>query len=252
MAPPVSVRRFGVLPLRPAVQGSQPFMHRRALFLDAMGTLLSLEAPVARLVRLLRGEFGADVTEAQAGAALGAEISHYRTHMGEARDEPSLRTLRRRCAAVLWDALPSLPELAGADEATMTRVLLATLHFTAFPDACRLLERARAAGARVIVVSNWDVSLTEVLERAGLARSLDGVVVSAVVGAAKPSPLIFGAALELAGTGAADCVHVGDSLEEDVIGARAAGIDAVLLDRARRSTAPGWVPVIASLDELSL
>jgi HAD superfamily hydrolase (TIGR01549 family) len=219
---PVSARQFGVLLPDALVRGSQALMHRRALFLDAMGTLVTLRAPVQRLVSVLR----------------------------EARDEASLRTLRARCAAVLWQALPPLPELAGADAETMTGVLLAALRFTAYPDARPLLERVRCAGARAIVVSNWDVSLAEVLDRTGLTPLLDGVIVSAVVGAAKPSPVIFAAALERAGARAEDCVHVGDSLEQDVAGARAAGIEPVLLDRGRGATAPDGVRMITSLDEL--
>jgi len=225
-------------------------MHRRALFVDAMGTLVTLRAPVERLVSVLREELGAEVTGSQARFALGAEIAHYRAHMGEARDEASLRTLRARCAAVLWRALPPLPELAGADAETMTGVLLSALRFTAYPDARPLLERVRAMGIRAVVVSNWDVSLAEVLGRTGLAPLLDDVIVSAVVGAAKPSPVIFAAALERAGARAEDCVHVGDSPQQDVAGARAAGIGPVLLDRGGGATAPEGVRVIASLDEL--
>jgi putative hydrolase of the HAD superfamily len=225
-------------------------MHRRALFVDAMGTLVTLQAPATRLVAVLHDRLGATITEAQARIALRTEIAHYRAHMAQAGDERGLGRLRARCAAVLWEALPPLPELAGADVETQTGVLLSALHFTAFADARPMLGRARDAGARVIVVSNWDVSLGEVLECTGLAPLLDGVVVSAVLGAAKPSPAIFARALELAGAAAADCLHVGDSLTEDVAGARAAGIEAVLLDREGADPAADGVRVIATLDEL--
>jgi putative hydrolase of the HAD superfamily len=233
------------------MRGSQALMHRRTLFVDAMGTLVTLQAPVTRLVAVLREELGAEVPEPRARAALGAEIAHYRAHMHTARDAPSLQALRERCATVLWESLPPLPELAGADAETRTGILLAALQFTAFPDARALLERARAAEVGVIVVSNWDVSLVEVLERTGLAPLLDGVVVSAAVGAAKPSPEIFARALELAGAAAEDCLHVGDSLAEDVAGARAAGVEAVLLDRAGDAAAADGARVVTSLDELS-
>jgi putative hydrolase of the HAD superfamily len=227
-------------------------MHRRALFVDAMGTLVTLHAPVSRLATVIGDRLGAEITEAEAGAALRAEIAHYRAHMGEARDERTLAELRQRCADVLWQALPARPELAGADAETRTGVLLAALHFTPFADARPLLQRARAAGTRVVVVSNWDVSLGEVLERTGLAGLLDGIVVSAVAGAAKPSPAIFAPALQLAGAAAHECLHVGDSLADDVAGAHAAGIDAVLLHREGSAPVVDRVPVIASLDELSL
>jgi putative hydrolase of the HAD superfamily len=85
---------------------------------------------------------------------------------------------------------------------------------------------------RLVVVSNWDCSLPEVLERVDLLALVDDVVVSAVVGAAKPDAAIFGAALAAAGCEAAAAVHVGDSHELDVEGARGAGIRALLIDRA--------------------
>jgi putative hydrolase of the HAD superfamily len=83
---------------------------------------------------------------------------------------------------------------------------------------------------RIVCVSNWDFELGAVLERIGLAPALDGVVTSAAVGARKPDPAIFAAALAVAGCEAAAAIHVGDS-DEDVEGARAAGIDVLRIDR---------------------
>ena len=100
-----------------------------------------------------------------------------------------------------------------------------------------------------MVVSNWDVSLHEVLERVGLAEALDGVVTSAEVGARKPDVGIFERALAVAGVRAAEAIHVGDNPDEDVAGARAAGIEPVLI---RRDGGPGpdGVRTISSLTEL--
>jgi putative hydrolase of the HAD superfamily len=85
---------------------------------------------------------------------------------------------------------------------------------------------------RLVCVSNWDVSLPDVLKECGLADALDGVVTSADSGFRKPDPAIFGVALELAGCGADEAVHVGDTVAEDVAGAGAAGIRALHLDRS--------------------
>ena len=82
-----------------------------------------------------------------------------------------------------------------------------------------------------MAVSNWDCSLPEVLKRVGLGELLDGVVSSAMAGARKPDPAIFAPALELAGVGPEEALHVGDTHEEDVEGARSAGIRSLLLDR---------------------
>ena len=222
-------------------------MHRDALFIDAMGTLVGLRAPAPALVAELARRFGIDVGEAAAGAALRAEIAYYRAHMQDGRDADSLARLHARCATVLAEALG--PRLADVPPAAMTEALLAALRFHSFPDARDALVRVRAAGARVVVVSNWDVSLADVLERVGLAPLLHGVVTSAAAGARKPDPAIFRCALALADVEPGRVVHVGDSAGEDVAGARAAGIRAVLLHRGRE---PGdRVDVIGGLDELA-
>jgi putative hydrolase of the HAD superfamily len=111
------------------------------------------------------------------------------------------------------------------------------------------LERLRAGGARLAVVSNWDVSLHDVLERTRLRGLVDAVVISAELGAAKPDPAIFRAALERLGATAAEAVHVGDSVETDVAGARAAGLQAVFVAR-NGAQAPDGVRVVSSLDGL--
>jgi putative hydrolase of the HAD superfamily len=217
---------------------------RRALLIDAMGTLVSLAPPAALLIGELRRRFGVDVSEAEASHALAAEIAFYRMNMGNGRDTHGLSDLRRGCAEVLREALP-----AALRQQDLVDTLLASLRFVAFGDAREALLAARADGARVVVVSNWDISLAEVLERVGLAPLLDGVVTSAAVGAAKPDPAVFAHALAIAGVPAARARHVGDSLDEDVAGARAAGIEAVLL---RRDGGPGpdGVRTIRGLSEL--
>ncbi len=217
--------------------------------LDAMGTLVRLAAPAPELRRELDRRFGVTVDDAQARHALAAEITYYRAHLQDGRTPETLGGLRRRCAAVLRASLPPSAALDAVDEADLTQALLAALRFEAFGDAVAALDRARARGQRIIVVSNWDCSLGAVMQRVGLEPWLDGVVTSAEVGAEKPSPVIFERALALAGCAAEQALHVGDSLAEDVQGARAAGVAALLLARDGRP-APAGVTAIASLDEL--
>jgi putative hydrolase of the HAD superfamily len=222
---------------------------RRAVLLDALGTLLELEPPAPRLREELASRVGARVSLPQAQAAIGAEIAYYRAHLDEGRDRASLASLRRRCAEVLVDALPAgarelLPAGDGAVE-----LLLASLRFRSFPDALTALARLRAGGVRLVVVSNWDVSLHAALERVGLSPYLDGVVTSAEAGARKPDPAVFERALTVAGVPASAAVHVGDTLGEDVAGARNAGIEPVLIVR-ERGAGPDGVRTIRSLLEL--
>ncbi len=217
---------------------------------DAMGTLVKLESPVEPLRRELETRFGVHVSAGEAERAITAEIVYYRAHMDEGRDPAGVAALRARCAEALRDALPPSPALDAADGQALTEALLASLRFSAFADAAAALSSARHRGERVIVVSNWDSSLAEVLERVGLAPLLDRVITSAEVGTRKPAAAPFEAALAAARVTPAQAMHVGDSLEEDVAGARAAGIAAVWLNRDGIGAPPG-VSMIRSLNDLS-
>ncbi len=231
------------------VPPGQSHTEASALFLDALGTLVALEPPAIRLRAELEGQLGVRVTMHQAQRAITAEIAYYRAHLQVAKDEESLAQLRRQCAGVLHESLPALPTLAEISCEQMVSVLLASLEFSLFADARPALAAARARGLALVVVSNWDVSLHEVLARLGIDSLVDGIVTSAEVGALKPSPEVFTRALELVGVAPANALHVGDSLEEDVVGARGAGIEPILLVRGPRHV-PSGVRVITSLREL--
>ena len=216
-----------------------------AILLDALGTLLELQPPAPALRRQLRDRFGLRVDEATAERAIRAEIAYYRVHHREGRDRDSLAALRGRCARVLAQALGDPPLPAGELEQAM----LASLRFAPFAEVPGALDALRSLGMRLVVVSNWDCSLPDALGAAGLAPRLDATITSAQAGAAKPDPAIFRAALATAGVPPSAAVHVGDSLREDVGGARAAGIEAVLVVRGGAAATPG-VRGIRSLDEL--
>ena len=121
-------------------------------------------------------------------------------------------------------------------------------HWKVYPEARGVLSALRGAGMTLLVVSNWDSTLTGLLERLELLPFFDGVVVSAVFGASKPSRAIFDEAVRLAGVPHANALHVGDSLVDDYHGARAAGLHALLLDRA--GCAPEGSEAIRSLSDL--
>ncbi len=219
----------------------------RAVLFDALGTLVRLEPPPPALQAELSARFGISVSLDDAEDAIVAEIAFYRAHLDEGRDEESLRALRRACAEALREALPAVAAVP-ADE--LVEALLGSLRFSAFEDAGPCLSLMRSSGLRTVVVSNWDVSLHDVLARVGLSTSLDGIVTSASVGARKPAVEMFAAALSLVGVDAGDALHVGDSLEEDVEGALAAGIEPVLLVRSAESASRRGVRTISSLRDL--
>jgi putative hydrolase of the HAD superfamily len=222
----------------------------RAVLLDALGTIVALEPPAPALRAELRERFGIELSEADAQGAIAAEMAYYRSHLDEGRDAASLAALRQRCAEALRAAVPGRERLGAVDPRALTDALLASLRFSAFADVQPALAAARREGRRVVVVSNWDISLHGVLERLDVAPMLDGIVTSAEAGVRKPGRGIFDEALRLADTPASATVHVGDSLEEDVMGARQAGIEPVLLRRDGQP-GPSGVQTITSLAELA-
>ena len=101
------------------------------------------------------------------------------------------------------------------------------------------------------MVSNFDARLNGLLEGLGIRRLLDAVVCSSHAGSAKPDPAIFRAALAELDVPATATLHVGDEPVADVLGARSAGLSAVLLCRSGAPAAvPPDVATIASLGEL--
>jgi putative hydrolase of the HAD superfamily len=210
----------------------------RALTFDALGTLVRLEPPGPHLRAQLAERFGLQLAPEQAQRAIAAEIAYYRAHLQEGRDADAVLDLRTRCAEELRAALPPAAELIPPDQ--LASALLASLRFSAYPDSHDALRAARARGLRIVVVSNWDVSLHALLARLSLAPLLHGAVTSAEVGVGKPAREIFERALELAGeVEPAAALHVGDDVQADYEGARAAGLRALLLARDGASVPPG-------------
>ncbi len=111
------------------------------------------------------------------------------------------------------------------------------------------LARLRAAGIRLGIVSNSDGRVEQALTVAGLRDYFDVVIDSGLVGVEKPDPAIFRAALDALGIAAEEALYVGDMYEVDVVGARAAGMEVVLL--APSGPGPGRsCRTAGSIDEL--
>lgn len=100
-----------------------------------------------------------------------------------------------------------------------------------YDDAVPALNAIRARGLKTGAISNLDVDLENLSKELGLGTYLDCKVSSRIAGAEKPDPRIFRFALDRLGVRPEEAIHVGDQYHGDVVGARAAGMGAVLLDR---------------------
>ncbi|MSQ24173.1 MAG: HAD family hydrolase [Chloroflexi bacterium] len=105
-------------------------------------------------------------------------------------------------------------------------------NYQLYDDALPILDRLKAAGIRMGIISNWEPWAAQLLDALGIRDYFDCTSISGELGFEKPDPAIFRHALAAAGLTAGEVLHVGDNPLDDVAGARAAGLRAVLIDRA--------------------
>lgn len=107
-----------------------------------------------------------------------------------------------------------------------------TRHWELYPDVLPTLRRLGSTAARMGIVSDWGHGLEAIVLELELGQYLEFLVVSSRLGLSKPNPEVFRMALDRIGVPPECAVYVGDSYVKDVLGARAAGLAPVLLDRA--------------------
>jgi FMN phosphatase YigB (HAD superfamily) len=188
-----------------------------AVTVDAMGTMVELDAPVDRLALALR-ERGIERSNEQVAAAFETEVAYYLEHKLSARDDASLADLRRECSRVFLESAS-----ADIDPAAFAPAFVEAMVFEPVEGSVGAVESLRAAGLTLACVSDWDIGLEEQLSKAGIAHLFELVLTSAEAGAPKPDPALFEGALRRFGVPAERALHVGDS-EADGVGASAAGM----------------------------
>ncbi len=226
----------------------------RAVFFDAGQTLLDADPPVDAVYR---APFAAYGVSASAETVRGAVHEMWRdVAQRRARGEESWSigggeaVFWRRFVADVFARVGG-GELPDELLAGLVRHFRQARNWRVFPDVPDTLVELRAAGMKLLVLSNWDSSLPPLLAEMGLTPFFDDVVVSALVGASKPSRGIFDEAVRRAGVSHAEALHVGDSLWDDYFGAKEAGLSALLLDRTGRVAGTEGVERIASLGEVA-
>lgn len=100
-----------------------------------------------------------------------------------------------------------------------------------YPEVPEVLEQWQKQGIQMAVVSNFDKRLIHVLEGLNLEHFFSPIIHSSLAGAAKPDAKIFTTCLDLLGVKASEALHVGDSWQDDVIGALSAGLTVAWVKR---------------------
>jgi putative hydrolase of the HAD superfamily len=229
----------------------------RAVFFDAGHTLLYAHPDLGTVYAEATASFGVRLApERYAETFVPVFQETTRIYSGtstasDAQDYAMWRDITRR----IYDRLPPLAGVPfdGWFE-TLYRRFGSPEVWRFYDDVETVLRDLRARGLKIGVVSNWDTRLKTISDGLGLTPLVDFIVISAEVGVRKPDPGIFRMALDRAGVRPEEAIHVGDLLEEDVLGAQRAGVRAVLIDRKKRITAggsPADVKVVATLGELA-
>lgn len=202
----------------------------RALLFDAGGTLLFLDHD--RMAREVGAATGTPLSAGALDAAVPEAALRMEHRAGTDKDRASryLRALLEG-AGLPPDRWPTAADALYAMH--RERHLWSATH----PGTAPALALLQARGIPLGVVSNSDGRVEAALEAAGLRRFFDVVIDSALVGVEKPDPAIFAPALEALRVPAADALYLGDLYEVDVVGARAAGMDVMLVDPAGRHAA---------------
>ena len=102
------------------------------------------------------------------------------------------------------------------------------------------VDETVALGQTIAIIAAADEDISEILDRLAIARFFDTVAVSSIEGVEKPAPEIFLRTLGQLEVAPAMTIHVGDSPRDDYLGAQAAGLTPVLLDRTRLYADAGY------------
>lgn len=234
-------------------------MSYRLLCLDAGFTLLK---PRSNLAEALAGMLAEHGHPAPTDAALRTawEVADRWFWDGYHRDNNETWRSDERITALWREYHRLMLGSLGVDDADgeLVETILAGQFspdsWALYPDVEPMLSALDGGDLTVAIVSDWGSNLSEIISTLGLDRWVDFVLASGAAGLAKPDPAFFSLALARAGVSPGEAIMVGDSWRADVLGARSAGMDAVLLNRhdAHGDSASDGAdaPVIASLLEL--
>lgn len=202
-----------------------------AVLFDAADTLIELTPAFPELLSTAwLGSEGAPSAEAvrQALWAIGSE--------GDWPDDEPDADARLTMWTVFFRE--ALRRAGGADSPAAAhraaRYALDPANYRHYPDVPLCLDRLRAAGHQIALVSNFDRWLREILDTHQLTERFDTVVISSEVGCEKPRPEIFALTCDRLGRPPEQCVFVGDSRVVDIDGAEGAGMHPLLIDRYNR------------------
>jgi putative hydrolase of the HAD superfamily len=228
----------------------------KVVFFDAAGTLFHVKGSVGETYLRHAEKYGVK----QTGATLESLNTAFQRAFKDA--PPPVFAVRdaaeiKRCERLWWfdlvhNVFYRVGMFEGFDE-YFDEVFEAFARpelWALYPETLGTLQTLKRQGLELGIVSNFDTRLFGLLRGLGLAELFDTVTISSLAQSAKPAPKIFQHALEEHAADPEESLHVGDSIREDVEGARAAGLTGIWVDRdGQRSSKPAS-PTIRSIPSL--
>jgi putative hydrolase of the HAD superfamily len=209
----------------------------KAIFFDAVGTLIYLTNTVGRHYALAGADIGLTLDAHQLDDAFYSAWKKMprRAAIAGPREDDDKGWWRELVHLVLAQVAPSLSEF---DRDNFFEI--AYEHFAArgvwelYPEVPGVLEQLQPR-FQLAVISNFDGRLRFILQHLGISKFFAEIFISSEIGADKPDPEIFQRALKLIDLKPNEVLHVGDDPERDWEAASAAGLSIFRLDRPKNS-----------------
>lgn len=227
----------------------------KAVFFDWFDTLVHYEPPRQELYTRILQELGISVTLKKLMLGIQSADKYFleeNTRLAVAQRNPQEQAevhIRYQNIVLTGAGIKAERELSLKLMKRMMQ-LFQGLKMVIFDDVLPTLKNLRERGLTTGLLTNASKNVLALQSELGLEPYLNFIITSKEVGADKPEPPIFLAALERAGVKASESVHVGDHYNVDVTGARGVGIQPILLDRYNLCPEVSDCPRIHSLTEL--
>jgi putative hydrolase of the HAD superfamily len=210
----------------------------QVIFLDAVGTLFGINGSVGQIYSEIAQQHGvkADAAALNESFFRAFKAAPPMAFPGCPADQiPTLEYLWwRRLGQQTFSSAGVLDQFVDFDSffADLYAHFATDAPWFVYPEVLRVIEQWQQRGVELGVISNFDTRLYRVLDSLQLMDYFQSVTISSEVGAAKPEPLIFAAALRKHRCEPFHAWHVGDSQNDDQKGARAAGLRGIWLQRS--------------------
>jgi len=228
----------------------------KAVFFDWFYTLARFEPPRHQLYNQAFREFGVELSPEKVMRGILVADQYFfeenaKSPVAERSPEEQARVYIHYPNTILTEAGVEAPRELPLKVIKRVTEQFKEVTFALFDDVLSTLKTLKQQNYILGLLTNLDSDMVSICRELGLESYLDFVVTSKEVGADKPKPPIFLAALDKAGVNASEAVHVGDQYKLDVVGARAVGINPILIDRYDIYPEVSDCPRIHSLTELA-